>query len=115
MTTADGSLLPDYGKIQLLVQVGMKMYGHPFVVAKFTNEGILGTDFLRALEGSIDFATNKVWLDGKAMATCNWSAGNRCYQVSLAEEVVIPVGHWMVVPGKMPAGVFPGGSWMVDS
>ena len=46
MTTADGSLLPDYGKIHLLVQLGMKMYEHPFIVAKLTNKGILGTDFL---------------------------------------------------------------------
>ena len=49
MTTADGSLLPDDGRIPLQVQVGMKMYEHPFIVAKLTNEGILGTYFLRTL------------------------------------------------------------------
>ena len=38
-------------------------------MAKFTNEGILGTDFLRAYGGSIDFARNKICLDGEAMAT----------------------------------------------
>ena len=42
-------------------------------------------------------------------------AGNRCYRVSMAKEVVIPAGHQMVIPGKIPAGIFPGGSWMVDS
>ena len=48
MTKADGSLLPNFWKIHLPVQVGMKMYEHPFIVAKLTNEGTLGTDFLRA-------------------------------------------------------------------
>ena len=91
------------------------MYEYPFIVAKFTNEGFLGTDFLRVYRGSIDFARNKVCLDGEAMATHSGLAGNRSYQVSLAEEVVISAGHWMVVPGKIMAEVLPGGSWMVDS
>ena len=47
MTKANSSLLPHYVKIHLLVLVGMKMCKHPFIVAKLTNEGILGTDFLR--------------------------------------------------------------------
>ena len=58
MTKSDGPLLPDYGKIHLLVQVGMKMVEHPFIVAKLPNEGIRGTDFLREYGGSIDFARN---------------------------------------------------------
>ena len=49
------------------------------------------------------------------MATHNDLAGNICYRVYLAEEVVIPAGHWMVVPGKIPAGILPGGTWRVDS
>ena len=69
ITTADGSLLPDFAKIHFLVQVDMKMYEHPFIKAKLTNEGILGTNFLRAYRGSIDFARNKVCLDGEAMVT----------------------------------------------
>ena len=71
-------MLPDYGKIHLPAQVGMKMYEHPFIVEKLINEGILGTDFLRAHGGSIDFARNKVCLDGEAMAKCNGLARNRC-------------------------------------
>ena len=30
MTRADGSLLPDYGRIHLLVHAGVKMSVHPF-------------------------------------------------------------------------------------
>ena len=47
-------------------------------------------------------------LKGKLMQQV---AGNRCFMVSLAEEVVIPAGHRMVVSGKVLAGE----SWMVDS
>ena len=42
-------------------------------------------------------------------------AGNRCYRVSLAEEIVIPAGRQMVVPRKIPTGVLPEGSCIVDS
>ena len=65
--------------------------------------------------GYTDFARDKVCLDGEAMAMQNSLAGNRCYQVSVAKEDVIPAGRWMVVPGKIPGGILPGGSWMVDS
>ena len=57
--------------IDLLVQVGMKMYERPSTGAKLTNEGILGTDFLRAYGGSFGFAWSKVCLDGMAMTTRN--------------------------------------------
>ena len=91
------------------------MYEHPFIVAKFTNESTLQTNLVRAHGGNIDFARNKVCLNGETMATCNRLAGNGCYWVSLATEVVIQAGHQMVVPGKILAGVLPGWSWMVDS
>ena len=80
----------------------------PFIVAELTNEVIMGTDFLRAYGGSI--ARNKVFLDGKTMATDNGLARNRCYRASLVEEVVTQAGHQMVVPGKVPGGILLGGS-----
>ena len=79
------------------------MYEYPFIVAKLTNESIQGRDSFRTYGGSIDFARNKVCLDGEAMATHNGLAGNRYYRVSLAEEVVIPAGQRMMVPGKVLA------------
>ena len=115
MKTADGSWLPDLGKTHISVRVDKREYTHPFVVAKLTDDGILGTDFLRMHEGNIDFSKNKFYLNGRAMTTRNGLARHRCYRVSLAEEVVIPAGSRMVVPGKIPAGVLPKGSWMVDS
>ena len=115
MKTADGSILPDLGKVHLKVRVDKREYMHPFVVARLTNDGILGTDFLRKYGGSIDFAGNKFSLEGKTLATRNGLAGDKCYRVSLTEEVVIPAGHRIVVPGKISAGILPKGSWMVDS
>ena len=79
------------------------MYEHPFIVAKLTNEGILGTDFLKVYGDCIDFARKKVSLDGQAMAIGNGFPGNR---VSLAEEVVIPAGagHWKALAGVLTEG-----------
>lgn len=115
MRTASGSLLPDLGRALLYVKVEKREFLHPFIVAKLTNEGILGTDFLRIHGGNIDFANNKFSLGGKVVMTRNGLSRNKCYRVSLAEKVVIPAGSRMVVPGKVPAGVLPGGSWMVEA
>ena len=35
-----------------------------------------------------------------------------CY---ISSQSILPTGHGMVVLGKIPVGVLPGGSWMVDS
>ena len=115
MKTADGSRLLDLGKADLKVKVDEREYTHPFVIAKLTDDGILGTDFLRMHGGNIDFSKNRFYLDGRAMATRNGLARDRCYRVSLAEEVVVPAGSRLIVPGKIPAGVLPKGNWMVDS
>ena len=115
MKTADGSLLPDLGKIHLCVKVDRREFVHQFVVAKLTNEGILGTDFLRIHGGNIDFAKNKFFLGGKAMATKDGLSRDKCYRVSLAEKVVIPAGSRKIVAGKVPAGVLPSGDWMVEA
>ena len=56
MRTAYESLLPDYGRVHLRVKVERKEFMHFFIVAKFPNKGILGTDFLRLHSGSIDFS-----------------------------------------------------------
>ena len=114
MTTADGSSLPDIGKVYLTVKVGPTEFEHPFIVASLTNDGILGTDFLRMHGGEIDFSRNKFALGGKTMKTINGLQRGKCYRVSVAEKVVIPAGSRMVVPGKVPAGILAGGSWMVE-
>ena len=49
------------------------------------------------------------------MALYNGLAGNRRHQVAPSKKVVVPAGHWMVVLGKILAGILLGKSWMVDS
>ena len=92
-----------------------KEFRHSFLVPKLTNEGILGTDFQRIHSGSIDFKKNRFSLGGTVMTTRSGLSRNKCYGVSLTEEVVIPAGGRIVVLGKVPAGVLPKGSWMVES
>ena len=114
MKTADGSRLPDMGKVHLKVRVDKREFEHQFVVASLTNEGILGTDFLRMHGGNIDFSRNKFYLDGKMMATRDGLTRDRCYRVSVADEVVVPAGSRMIIPGRVPAGVLPQGDWLVE-
>ena len=96
------------------MKVENREFMHLFIVAKLANEGILGTDFLRMYNGSIDFEKNQYSLGGTVMATRSGQSRNKCYRVSLTEKVVIPSGSRMIVPGKVQAGVLPNGSWMVE-
>ena len=105
MKTADGSRLPDLGMVQMRVRVDRREFEHSFVVASLTNEGILGTDFLRMHGGNIDFSRNKFYLNGKVMATRDGLTRDRCYRVSMANEVIIPAGSRMIVSRKIPAGI----------
>ena len=86
MKTADGSRLPDLGKAHLRVKVGQREFEHTFVIAKLTNDGILGVEFLRMYGGSIDFGGNNFSLDGKRMPTRNGLRRDRCYRVSLQKR-----------------------------
>ena len=115
MRTAGGSLLPDYGKVQLYVIIKKQSFQHPFIVENLTNKGILGTDFLRMHNGWIDFGSNQFSLEGRMLSTKSGLSRNKCYLVSLAEKVVLQAGNRMVVAGKAPAGILAKGNWMVES
>ena len=64
--------------------------------------------------GRIDFVKNIFLLDGQAMKSRNGLDKNKCYRVSLAEKIVLTAGSCVVAPGKVPAGILPVGSWMVE-
>ena len=88
------------------------MYEHPFLMRVFWEQ--ISLEYMTA-HGSIDFAGNKVCLNGKAMAICKRLARNICYGVYLAEDVVTSLVHWMMVQRKVLAGILPEGNWKVDS
>jgi hypothetical protein len=115
MTTADGSDLQDLGKCTMNVKVGNDNVRHEFIVADVTVDCILGVDFLRSHQGSIDFGRSKFTLNGITMPTRCGLERNKCYRVALSEKVVLPAGSRKIVRGKVPAGVLGEGSWMVDS
>ena len=115
MKTADGSSLQDEGRINLRVRIDEEEYTHTFIVAKLTNDGIIGTDFLRMYKGHINFADNLFSLEGKEMSTHQGLSRESCYRVSVAEKVVVPARSRMVISGRVSAGVLSNGNWMVDS
>ena len=84
MRTADGSTLADLGVVQMKVWIDQQEIEHEFVVASLTNEGILGTDFLRIHRGNIDFAKNKFYMNGQLMLTRNGTMDKRCNRISVA-------------------------------
>ena len=62
------------------------------LVAEIANEGLIGTDFLRAHGIIIDFANNRVTSEGQTIiAKCQEGQGQACI-VSAKETVVVPAG-----------------------
>ena len=115
LQTANGDRLVVLGRAEMEITLEGKTYCHRFIVAELTNEGILGIDFLRTHQGVVDIGKSRVFLGGSIHSAKAKLGVRKCYRVSLREEVIIPAGSRMLVPGKVPAGILPEGEWMVES
>ena len=74
------------------IQLADKHVRHMVLVAEISNEGLIGTDFLRAHGIVIDFINTKVTSKGETIiAKCQEGQG-RAHRVSAKETVVIPAG-----------------------
>ena len=55
------------GQMFLNIQIGNKLIQHNCVVADISNDGILGTDFMKAHGLVMDFSSNKVTCGGETL------------------------------------------------
>ena len=115
LQTANGNRLLVLGRAEMEITLEGKTYSHSIIVAELTNEGILGLDFLRLYQGVVDVGKQRVFLNGSIYAAKAKLGVRKCYRVSVREELVIPAGSRMLVPGKVPAGILPEGQWMLES
>ena len=86
---------------------------HKVLVADITNEGLIGTEFLRTHGMVLDFANNQVLCEGeKIVAQCQEGADRAC-RIAVAETVTIPAGSRIIIEGKTTRPLATG-SWMVE-
>ena len=100
LLSADNSPIKVYGRAQMNVRIGKKSMRHPVLIADISNEGLIGTDFLKTHRMILDFAANKVWCDGDLVVARCQEGTNRACRISVAETTVIPAGTRTILEGK---------------
>ena len=113
LLSADNSPINVYGRAEMNVQIGKKLMRHPVLVADISNEGLIGTDFLKTHKMVLDFAANKVTCEGDVIVARCQEGVNRTCRISVAETVVIPAGTRTLIEGKAVKPLATG-AWMVE-
>ena len=105
VVSANGSPLKIVGMVDIEIAVAGICAIHPVLIAEdITHECLLGVDFLRKHECTIRFGTNHLQTEAGGVSSTLFSTQEKVSQicrVSLAETVVIPGRHEMILPAKI--------------
>ena len=105
VVSANGSPLKIVGMVDIEIAVAGICAIHPVLIAEdITHDCLLGVDFLRKHECTIRFATNHLQTEAGGVGSTLFSTQEKVSQicrVSLAETVVIPGRHEMILPAKI--------------
>ena len=105
VVSANGSPLKIVGMVGIEIAVAGICAIHPVLIAEdITHDCLLGVDFLRKHECTIRFGTNNLQTEEGGVGSTLFSTQEKVSQVcrvSLAETVVIPGRHEMVLPAKI--------------
>eukprot|EP00117_Sycon_ciliatum_P007004 scpid29770/ scgid10288/ Retrovirus-related Pol polyprotein from transposon 17.6; Protease; Reverse transcriptase; Endonuclease len=103
LRSVDGSLLKIYGETKLPFRIGGIVTTHNVMVADIGPDVLLGLDFLKSTECTIDFATRSIGAGGVSVPLCSSARKSAApvYRVSLQESVTIPSYTQLIVPGHL--------------
>ena len=100
---ADGSPLKSIGWASMNVRIGPTSMYTPVVVAEITNDAMLGMDFMYMSKCTIDPYKEQLRF-GDKVVQCNVKTSSTrtfCAKVTLRQNITIPPGHEMLIPGKI--------------
>ena len=101
LVSADGSSLNSIGEAIFNITVGQITVPHHVIVADISNDGLLGIDFLKYHEFSIDFKNSKlVSRNHTISANCKMAQQHRACRVTIAQHSIIPAGTRTIVQGS---------------
>ena len=111
--SADESEISTLGQVFLNIQIGNKLTQHLCVVADISNDGILGTDFMKAHGLVMDFSSNKVTCGGETLVARTREGTSRVCRVMVAETVELPPASRVIIQGQAKKPLSHG-SWMIE-
>lgn len=98
---ADGAPLEIMGISQMTVSVGNKEVLQKFWVAEIDSDCILGLDFLKQNDCSINLGRSTVQMGACEIECEELGKNGRCCRITVAKTVSIPSGHEQVITGKL--------------
>ena len=109
---ADGTPLPIEGVATMTVKLGDFSFQHEVIVASLESEGLLGLGILMDHGGRIDLQSNTLVMCGKTIRA-HQEGSLSCNRIAVAETVLVPAGHRMVITAKASEQL-PAGQWLVE-
>ena len=101
VVSANGQPLDIKGKCELEIFLGGVTVVHPVLVAAdVTQDCLLGIDFLGKHNCTIDFNGKTIKIDKEVVALKGKNELPKVFRISLAETVVVPGHHEMILPAK---------------
>ena len=102
VVSASGEPLMVAGRVTLQVSVGNINVEHGVLVIKdLSQDCIIGVDFLRNHKMVVDLGEMTMGRDGQKFPLSSQVKQNSVCRVTLAETVVVPARHEMILPGKI--------------
>ena len=102
VVSANGQPLDIRGKCVLEISLGGVTVSHPVLVAAdVTQDCLLGIDFLGKHNCTIDFNAKTIKIGKEVLSLKGKSELFKVFRISLAETVVVPGCHEMILPAKL--------------
>ena len=113
LITGNGTAMDVEGQARMRLCMDGLELEHMVVVANTDGAGMLGLDFLLQHNATISVATGKVVLGQQVLKADCRTTQRTCSRVTVAETVVVPAGHRMLLPGRVSSPLAEG-QWMVS-
>ena len=113
LVSADGTPLNILGEGLFNITVGQRTVPHLTVVAAISNDGLLGMDFLKAHEFSIDFKHNRLFSHHESIKAHCVMGQNRACRVAVAENSIITAGTRTIIQARA-SKTLAHGSWLIE-
>ena len=112
LVQADGTPLPVEGIATMTIKLGKQSLQCDVVVGDLESEGLLGVGLLKKYGGKIDLQSDTLIMSGKTIKA-HQAGMLSCNRVAVAETVLVPAGHRMVIEA-MASEQLPAGQWLVE-
>ena len=113
LISADGSPIQSIGESLFNITIGTKTIAHRTIVADISNDGLIGIDFLKEHQFSIDFKTNKLHCQDESISAECILGQHRACRVTIADNTMIPAGTRTVIMAKTTKPLAHG-SWLIE-